>query len=87
MTDIPLTPIQKRLYTLLLDGRPHAREELHACVDDELSGQTALRFHLSRLRQKLRQTGRTVLCEVYESHFYYRLAAYIAPVGTGTIVR
>lgn len=87
MPDIPLTPIQQRILQLLSDGRSHARAELHACLDDELAMLTSLKFHVSRLRQKLRPTGRTVHCEIQHGTSYYSLIPFSEPAGNGVAER
>jgi hypothetical protein len=59
-----LTPTQKRIIDVLQDGHLHTKEELWACLNDELSGPSALRMHLSLLRKVIRPGGRDVITRV-----------------------
>lgn len=56
------TPTETRILNLLADGKPHARDELLACLWDELSGKAALLTHLTRIRRKLEPFGQTIRC-------------------------
>lgn len=55
-----LTPTERRIYAVLGDRLPHSAEELRGCLEDDLAGPTALRFHLCNLRDKLERYGQTV---------------------------
>lgn len=54
------TPTEKRILNVLADGKPHEVEELRACLDDELAGETALMFHIFRIRKKLKPYGQYI---------------------------
>lgn len=47
------TPTQRRMLEVLGDGMWHSYYELFACLDDELSGNTAVAAHLARIKEKL----------------------------------
>lgn len=72
------TPTQQRMVDVLSDGQPHRREELHACLVDELGAVENIRVHLSALRAKLRPLGEDILCEYRGHQFYYRHVRLIA---------
>lgn len=74
---IYLTPTQKRLMEVLGDEKPHTREELFGQIDDELSDESNLRTHISFLRDKLRQQGKTVHSINSEGKRYYQLGRFI----------
>lgn len=48
-----LTPIEQRMFNILSDGNDHTREELYACLSDDMALLAAIRPHLSNLRKKL----------------------------------
>jgi DNA-binding CsgD family transcriptional regulator len=54
---VPLTPTERRITNLLLDGYCHSLEQLRQCLSDNLSDP---RIHISNVRKKLRATGYTV---------------------------
>lgn len=62
--EIHFTPTQKRMLAVLSDGEGHTREELHACLGDDLASGGAVRVHIAILRKKLAQVGQAILCEV-----------------------
>jgi DNA-binding CsgD family transcriptional regulator len=66
------TPTQRKILAVLSDGRPHSREELFACLPDDLGSVSNVRAHLSILRRKLR--GRLIVCELHGRAAFYRLA-------------
>src|SRR5579884_2496539 len=78
LDDLPvsLTPIQRRMFTVLRDRHFHTRQELHACLDDELAALTSIQFHISRLRANLRHHGFTISCKIMEGCTYYCLDTY-----------
>lgn len=49
----PLTPTEHRIFSLLKDGLPHGKEELLIALGDTLGEMSTVRFHISRIRQKL----------------------------------
>jgi len=73
------TRTEKRLMDVLSDGMPHHKEELWACIDDELSGENTLRVHMTNLRNKLRPAGMDVLLDRCGNCAYrYRLVRLIS---------
>ncbi len=67
------TPIQRAMLDVLADGHPHTREELHACLYDDMGAMSNIRAHLTNLRKKLRPAGRDVACERVNGIVRYRL--------------
>ena len=55
------TPTEHRIIRLLADGLPHRREEVHACLDDELSQIESIYPHISKLRRKIQPSGQDIL--------------------------
>lgn len=66
------TPTERRMLALLRDGLPHLREELHACLYDEMAELSAIQPHLSHIRQKLRPHGEDIICELHKRTIHYR---------------
>ena len=56
-----LTPTERKILALLSDGLPHAREEIHSLLWDELSQRETIRYHISKLRKKL-PPGHIIVC-------------------------
>lgn len=52
-----LTPTQRSMYDILSDGRPHRREELHACLPDDQGSLSNINPHLSLMRKFLNPHG------------------------------
>ncbi len=59
-----ITPTQTRMLEVLADGLPHTRQELHKCLNDELSPLTAIHDPISKLRKVLRPIGQDIVCEL-----------------------
>jgi hypothetical protein len=57
------TPTQRRMLAVLSDGMAHSREELHACLMDELGPVENIHFHISLMRTKLRRAGMDIVSE------------------------
>jgi DNA-binding CsgD family transcriptional regulator len=66
------TPTEQRIVDLLSDGMPHKREELHACLSDDLASRTAVQMHVSNIRKRIRVRGEEIICEYYHRNLYYR---------------
>lgn len=66
------TPIETRMLKVLSDGLDHKREELHACLYDELSNLSAIQPHISRLRRKLHPIGQDIVCIISRGNILYR---------------
>lgn len=75
---VSYTPTQRRLLDVLADGMPHRREELHACLGDELSSRNNLEVHLTHLRKRLNRQGLHVVCESNGKWSRYRLVRLLA---------
>jgi len=75
------TPTQRRLMAVLEDGLPHSRDELFACIDDELCQIVNFRVHLNYLRKKLQPIGLDILLDRTgdkPQKYNYRLVRLIA---------
>lgn len=66
------TPTERRMLAVLADGMRHPREELVACLWDELSKPSTIQYHLSNIRKVLRPMGQDIICEYYQHTFFYR---------------
>ena len=64
------TPTEQRMIDVLADGKPHRREELHACLGDELQPLTAIQMHICKMRKKL--VGHDILCVARNRSYYYQ---------------
>jgi hypothetical protein len=74
-----MTPTEERLMAVLGDGEPHSREELVACLNDELSSWDSVKSTISVLRKKLHPGRQTIVCQVLNRKFKYRLVGLIIP--------
>lgn len=61
------TPTEQRIMEVLYGGLPHSREELEACLNDELSCKNNLNAHLTNIRKKIRDRGLDI---VYRDNKY-----------------
>lgn len=66
------TPTQQRMLSILADGFPHTREELHGCLWDELGALSNIQMHISNLRKKLKPEGETVVCVIKHRRIHYQ---------------
>jgi hypothetical protein len=66
------TVTEGKLLAVLADGLPHRREELRACLPDELGENSNFQRHISNIRKKIRPGGYDILCEFYQKTFCYR---------------
>lgn len=66
------TPTEKRILELLSDGRPHKRQEVHACLDDDLASLKSITPHISRIRRKINTQGEEIVCVARERSYYYQ---------------
>jgi len=64
-----LTPTQLRILMLLRDGGIHPREDVEACLEDELSKN--IHNHLTRIRKVLVPQGQTILCVMRHRRYHY----------------
>lgn len=72
------------MLTILADGLPHRREELHACLPDDLGDLSNIKAHLTAIRKAIRPQGRDVACELLGGVICYRLVRLIASACDGT---
>lgn len=72
MTLDNFTPTQQKMLAVLADGKAHAREELHKCLEDPLTSVKAIRAHLSSIRKLLRPAGEDIICELKDRAICYR---------------
>ena len=77
------TPTQNRMLDVLADGMAHTRQELHACLSDELSAETSIQPHITHLRKRLRLKGQDILCEVAGRDVRYRHVRMLASAADG----
>lgn len=78
MSDKPLTKTQLRILHVLSDGLPHSRQEIHACLPDELSSMAAIQPHIVEIRKRLRPRGEDVVCEIGNKAISYRHVRLLA---------
>jgi len=55
------TPTQLRFLRMLGDGDEHTIGQLKELLDDDMAGATAVKFHISNLRRKVRACGRDIV--------------------------
>jgi hypothetical protein len=67
-----LPPVQQRMVLVLRDGLPHKRDELQACLQDELAHPKAVIVQLCKLRKVLRTQGLDVVCRAFGGRSYHR---------------
>lgn len=58
------TRTQSAMLSVLADGMPHTRMELHACLPDELGPLSNVWKHVTNIRKILRPRGQDILCEL-----------------------
>lgn len=66
------TPTEQEMLKVLADGLAHTREELHACLPDELGSLSNIQIHISHIRQKINPRGQTIVCELQNRRIHYR---------------
>lgn len=66
------TPLERRMLSVLGDGLPHLREELHACFNDELRPLTDVRMVVYKIRQRLRPHGHDIICQLLNQRLHFR---------------
>lgn len=77
MQDTWLTRTEHAIVTMLSDGGRHTNKELKTCLKDDMAGKTAVRYHLHNIRKKIAHKGETIVCEVHEGKFVYRLVRQV----------
>lgn len=81
MNDNGYTPTQLKMLVILADGRPHTREELHACLHDELGPLSNIQMHVSNIRRKLQPLGYDIVCIVEHRQHRYRWVRLLGDVS------
>lgn len=66
------TPTQQSILNVLADGRPHSRDELIGCLEDDFANRKNLNVHLANLRARIRPVGRDIVCELVNRRICYR---------------
>jgi hypothetical protein len=72
------TPTQARMLKVLSDGMPHHRDELKACLHDELGSVSNIKAHLTAIRARLRRSGQDIVCQFHNGRYYYRHVVLLA---------
>lgn len=65
-------PVEQRIMRLLADGKPHTREEVHACLADRMAPLEAIKKHMTNIRKVVEPYGETVLCRMYYHKLRYQ---------------
>src|SRR5688572_9036537 len=73
LDEVQLTPIQRRIVDLLKDGKPHYREDVLACLENEDATHRNLSPHLAYLRRRIRPAGYDVIVQVIGYVRYFRM--------------
>jgi hypothetical protein len=77
------TATQRKMLEVLSDGLPHSREELHACLPDELGPLSNIRAHLVVIRKVLLRRGEHVAAEMgWKGKISYRHVRLLKGVCT-----
>jgi hypothetical protein len=77
------TPVESRMLGLLRDGLAHKREELHACLDDDLADLTAIQPHICRIRKRLNSRGEDILCVARGYTYSYQHIRLLSSANDG----
>jgi DNA-binding CsgD family transcriptional regulator len=74
------TPTEERMLAVLSDGDRHKKEELKACLADELAESPQIvNFHICNIRKKLQTKGQSIICEKgWGRQLYYRQVRLLA---------
>ena len=75
------TPTQRKIFDMLLDGRPHTKKELHGCLWDDMNGNpdVALAHHISDLRKIIGSQGLDIMARGYNGSQCYCLVRPVTP--------
>lgn len=60
VANLELTKTERKLMDVLADGMPHPKEQLASCLPVEDS--YSLHMHVYRMREKLADTGISIVC-------------------------
>jgi hypothetical protein len=75
MSDIDysvFTPTERRILDVLADGEPHTYADLLPVLDDDMAAPSAMRQHISRLRDKLNPQGEEIVSQCFGIYNAYR---------------
>lgn len=75
------TRTQWKLLQVLSDGKPHTKQELHACLPDDLSQVRAVARHISAMRKNL-PPNQDIVCVFWRRKWCYQhicLLPIVAP--------
>ena len=76
-----LSPTQRLMLDILVDGKPHHPSELHACLDS-YGDESNIHRHLSALRKILRPQGQDIICQFIRRQRLWRLIRCVEPDST-----
>jgi hypothetical protein len=79
LTSSNFTPTEYRIMEVLQDGLPHTREEIHGCLQDELSSLDAIKPHICSLRPKLEKQKLGILNTRLQGRKCYQLIGLVFP--------
>ena len=77
------TPTERKMLSVLRDGLPHKRDELHKCLDDDMAQLSAIQPHISRIRRRLEPLGETILCVLHMRAIHYQQVRMISSGNDG----
>lgn len=66
-----LSTVQRKMLSVLADGLPHHRKELHSCLWEQDGPLSNIRYHLSRLRKNL-PDGEEIIYQYLKRTLYIR---------------
>ena len=80
-----LTPVQQKMYAVLMDGLLHSKEELFRCLHDDLGDLRNVFAHITTMRKVLNRRGEEVQCvpPVAGRKTAYRLVRLMASAVDG----
>ena len=55
------TPVQAKMLQVLSDGKPHTKEELHACLHDDLGPINNIYVHIATINKQLRMSEQEII--------------------------
>jgi len=73
-----LTARQQRMFQVLKDGQSHTREELFACLDDDLAKLSAIQNPISDMRPIVIEYGYAIACCYTAKGVRYQLFQLVA---------
>ena len=80
---VPRKTVRQKIMEVLSDGFPHPREELHACLWDELAEKTTIQQHISDLRKVLNPKGEDITFFMSGGVGYYEIRRLVASPYNG----